>query len=163
MGKVRTNIDRKELQEGFDKVLHWITKVKDYDVYVYPKAKDEFHRQYKRICINSSLGIEKRLYSLLHECGHLLIQDNKKNYSKEYASHVSVWSDGRKNKTDKYKISLIGEEYEAWKRGARLAKRLGIKLNKDRYEQYKAHCIMSYLHWATDPDTPADPWMEETS
>lgn len=152
MGRIRNKVDKKELNEGFKKLLDWVTVTKDYDVYIYPKANDEFHRGKKRICINSSLGVEKRLYSLMHECGHLLIQDNKKRYEKQFASHAKreIWRDGRKNKTDKYKISIIEEEYEAWRRGKKLAKRLGINFDEDRFDQYRAHCIMSYLFWATE-------------
>ena len=43
---------------------------------------------------------------------------------------------------------LVEEEYEAWKRGKRLAKRLGIELDEERYEKHKTKCIMSYMHWA---------------
>ena len=50
MGRIRNKVDKKELNEGFSKLLDWVTVTKDYDVYIYPKANDEFHRGKKRIC-----------------------------------------------------------------------------------------------------------------
>jgi len=42
--------------------------------------KDEMNPAEKHISINSRQGIEKQLYSFLHECGHLLIQANWTKY-----------------------------------------------------------------------------------
>ena len=43
----------------------------------------------------------------------------------------------------------IEEEVEAWKRGKRLAKRLGIGLYEDRFDAHKAECLMTYIRWAS--------------
>ena len=76
-----------------------------------------------------------------------MIRENWTKFQKEFPAHAACGYDGRKNKTDKYRISLIEEEFEAWKRGKRLAKRLGIQLDEARFEKHKAQCLMSYIHW----------------
>ena len=54
----------------------------------------------------------------------------------------------RQEKTKKYKISVIGEEYEAWRRGRKLAKRLNIKVNKNKFDSTMARNLMTQFKWA---------------
>ena len=56
----------------------------------------------------------------------------------------------RQEKTKKCKVSVIGEEYEAWKRGRKLAKRLDIEVNKDKFDLAMTRALMSYFKWAAN-------------
>ena len=96
-------------------------------------------------------GVENRLYSLLHECGHALIRSNAKNFEYSYPAHATAELDGRKRRSDKYKVSLIEEEVEAWKRGYRLAKRLGVFIDENNFNKLKTKCLISYFNWAVEP------------
>ena len=119
-----------------------------YEIYEGPDMQDLCMSDIKEINICSRKGIEKKLYGLLHECGHALIRENWTKFQKEFPAHAACGYDRRKNRTDGYRVSLVEEEYEAWKRGKRLAKRLGIQIDEERFEKHKTKCIMSYMHWA---------------
>ena len=48
------------------------------------------------------------------------------------------------------RVAKITEELEAWKRGERLARRLGIKINEEKFDKVRSDAIMSYIEWARD-------------
>lgn len=141
-------IDKQELFAGYCAVWKYAESRLGYEVYEGPDMQDVCMSDVKEINICSRKGIEKKLYGLLHECGHALIRENWTKFQKEFPAHAACGYDRRKNRTDGYRVSLVEEEYEAWKRGKRLAKRLGIELDEERYEKHKTKCIMSYMHWA---------------
>ena len=101
----------------------------------------------KIIYSNTRQDTENQLYSLLHECGHLLIYLGNEGFEKEYPMYAYK-ATKRQEKTKKYKISVIGEEYEAWRRGRKLAKRLNIKINKNKFDLAMTKNVMTYLKWA---------------
>lgn len=41
---------------------------------------------------------------------------------------------------------------DAWEEGKNIAKELGIRLNKDKYDKYAAKWFMSYVKWYSDPN-----------
>jgi hypothetical protein len=141
-------VDKQELFAGYCAVWKYAESRLGYEVYEGPDMQDVCMSDVKEINICSRKGIEKKLYGLLHECGHALIRENWTKFQKEFPAHAACGYDRRKNRTDGYRVSLVEEEYEAWKRGKRLAKRLGIELDEERYEKHKTKCIMSYMHWA---------------
>tara|TARA_R110002110_G_scaffold297366_1_gene511475 strand:+ start:85 stop:531 length:447 start_codon:yes stop_codon:yes gene_type:complete len=141
-------IDKQEIFAGYCAVWEYAVNRLGYEVYEGPELLDVCMSDVKEINICSRKGIEKKLYGLLHECGHALIRENWTKFQKEFPAHAACGYDRRKNRTDGYRVSLVEEEYEAWKRGKRLAKRLGIELDEERFEKHKTKCLMSYMHWA---------------
>jgi len=101
----------------------------------------------KRIKVSGRLDPEKQVFVLLHECGHHLIGDKEKHerFGMGY-SRLSV--DPTVTRTFRHKCDIIDEEYEAWHRGVKLARRLKIKIDKERYDKVRAEMIKTYLVWA---------------
>ena len=141
-------VDKQTLHVGYNEVWKYAINRLGYEIYEGPDLQDVCMSDIKEINICSRKGIEKKLYGLLHECGHALIRENWTKFQKEFPAHAACGYDRRKNRTDGYRVSLVEEEYEAWKRGKRLAKRLGIQIDEERFEKHKTKCIMSYMHWA---------------
>lgn len=138
-------IDRQEFHKAYSVVWQYAVSRLGYEVYEGSDLQDVCMSDVKEINICSRKGVEKKLYALLHECGHALIRENWNKFAKEYPAHAEVGYDGRKNRTDSYRISLLEEEFEAWKRGRRLAKRLGLNIDEERFEKHKTQCLMSYV------------------
>jgi len=141
--------DQATLHEGFWKVVCWADS-RGIDVIVDSEYEDAYWSDVKQITISSKNRIENRLYSLLHECGHALVRTNKTSFAKQYPAHADISYDKRVTNSRKYKVSIIEEEVEAWKRGLRLAKRLGIDIDEYKYNKLKTKCLMSYINWACD-------------
>jgi len=142
-------VDRQALRADYAKVKEYATEILDYKVLEGSDYIDECNSHLKEITICSRTGIEKRLYGLLHECGHALIRKDWGKFSKEYRGRILGDMDGRKARTDLYKVSTIEEEVEAWRCGKTLAIRLDIELDEGRFEFHKAECLMTYIRWAS--------------
>ena len=104
----------------------------------------------KTIEINSSASLEKQVFRMLHECGHVLIFENGGNYSFE-----NVRDDTQALVKSEKTLRVI-EEIEAWNRGFKLAKRLSITLDVEKWEKSVLDAIGKYINWASRGDENED-------
>jgi len=98
----------------------------------------------KVITIHSRYPKERQLYTLLHELGHFLIHRDQKEYTRGIG-YVPTYYD---NKSIINKLSEVEEEFEAWRQGRELAKKLKIKIDRDNFEKFKASLLTTYFMWA---------------
>jgi len=88
-----------------------------------------------------------QVYEFLRELGH---HELRKDWS-EYKKVLPTVAYAESVKPNKYRrrigyyVSSIEEEYKAWERGLELAKLLGIKINKKRWNVLKNRCLMTYI------------------
>lgn len=80
---------------------------------------------------------EETLYSLLHECGHFLIQ-NADDYHIVYRDKLRPQSP-----TDWY-CGFIREEQNAWSKGYELALGLGLRIDSGAFEALSRACLEAY-------------------
>ena len=130
-------------------LLQWI-KTKGYRLR--GSNEDAYLPAEKIITYNKKLNEENRLYTVLHECGHLLVQQNAQSYEKRYKSKVQGLFDKRKCRSLRWRIDFLREEYDAWDRGFSLAKRLKIPIDEERYYNYASKCLKSYCRWVIDKE-----------
>ena len=156
-GSVSTKIKKireRLFEEGFIRIEEWLSQKKwnvdcDYDV------RDEMFPQGKYITISKRQGSEKQLYSLLHECGHLLIQQSVDNYERTYPAQARMnqfMAHRGIEKSKHYKVDVVCEEIEAWRRGKNLASRLGVFVDDKNFHKVSSLCIYSYIEWAAGND-----------
>jgi len=144
-------LERVEMNDGFNRVSDYISSKYGFSVRLCPDTPGGvccFVN--KEVVVNSSLGIEKRLYVLLHEIGHILIRWNWKKFEKEFAAHAGHFADGRKSRSKKFRVSTLEEEFEAWKRGKRIASKLSVRIDEEKFNKFKCECLMSYVNWTAD-------------
>lgn len=102
----------------------------------------------KKIKISSRASPVVQLYYILHECGHYLIGDKKlERYSMGYSQ-----DDPNAKRTFHHRCDIVDEEFEAWFRGWKLAKRLGLNLNKESFDKTRTTMLRSYFKWALKSD-----------
>jgi hypothetical protein len=144
---------RKQLFEtGLERLCDWADKrgwITDFSY----TCEDEMEPGNKMIYINTRQSVEKQLYSMIHECGHVLVQSNVKAYYKKYPAtaesrFLGVGRMRKLEKTKKYKIDTIAEEIEAWDRGKKLARRLELYIDEDNYTKLMYECVYTYVDWA---------------
>lgn len=97
---------------------------------------------------------EYLLYTLLHECGHVVV-GNYDSYKKEFKSITIADQDSRHCKSNIYRYKKLKEEMDAWEEGKLLAKKLKIRINKDKYDKYASKWFMTYVRDFIDPNSPA--------
>ena len=135
---------------GIVRLIDWLW-AKNWDVEFDYMVKDEMDPSAKCVTISTRQGVEKQLYSLLHECGHILIQSNEIRYNKKFPAQAKrncYLSHRQLEKSKKYKVDVISEEIEAWDRGKSLATRLGLYIDEDKYNEVKVTCVYTYVDWA---------------
>jgi hypothetical protein len=106
-----------------------------------------YYDENKIITINGHLAPEKQLFVLLHECGHHLI--GNRSTHQRYGYGYSAEHSPKIKRTLLHRIDVLDEELEAWHRGQRLAKRLGIRIDLARYNQTRSRYIKTYVQWAS--------------
>ena len=95
------------------------------------------------ITINPRQTKTNLIFSALHECGHIIVSD-KKSYNKNYKILNKGYLDGRHTKGLLYKYKQLREEIQAWEKGFKLSKKLGININKEDYDKYASVCFNTY-------------------
>lgn len=142
--------ENKMTKEGwnsqFIEIEGWLNS-KGYEVVLETDADDRIVWETKQVFINSRSHPETRYYTLLHECGHLLISQGAKQWAKDVPMYATV-EDLRVEKSKAYRVSLVAEEIEAWKRGRRLAKRFKHHVDNEKYDKHITECVFGYIEAA---------------
>ena len=103
----------------------------------------------KTVFINNNSTRENRLISLLHEAGHVDIHMKRKRNRNRTISGISlneqVKEIGRFTQKSKRRlIAVLTEEIDAWDKGWKIGRKLGIKISKRRYEIIRIRALMTY-------------------
>ena len=141
-------VNNAEWLEQLEAAKEWATG-KGFTVIEDTDLEDQIIYWKKMIYLNSRKHAQSRFYTLLHECGHLLVDQTSEKFGQEHPMY-SQTSDGRVARSAAYRVSLLAEEIEAWKRGRRLAARLGLFVDDAKYDAQMTQCLMSYINWAAD-------------
>ena len=147
MDKPLQKFKNRMFEDGIDLVVEWVHN-KNYSVDFDYCVQDEFRPVEKLITVNTRQGKEKQLYALLHECGHLILGNNEKLYAKKYPSSAKMayFNSNRKlENSHKYKVDVLAEEIDAWRKGKDLANRLGIYIEEENYYNIMSKCVYSYI------------------
>lgn len=100
----------------------------------------EWDPETNTILCSSAASPEKQVHTILHEIGHWM-------YETGHAARSQATSEARKGSV-RYAVDHLGEEYEAWALGARLARSIGISLGES-WERYRTECLATYIDWAS--------------
>ena len=128
-------------EESIDTLVYWLQK-RGYFVDFDRNGDDSVDREEKIVSINSTRSLETQVYVILHECGHVLVakSDNIVNGAEEVLCKYS-------ERSKIFKIFTVIEEVEAWKRGLRLANKLDIPIDKNKWNKDVARAINKYMQW----------------
>lgn len=98
-------------------------------------------RSERAIYIPKRLKGRDAVYVLLHEIGHMLVDASGRfdDVTVHVHEHARSWR-GR--------ALCVAEEWAAWDRGRRLARRLGISIDPVAYDNCAAQYLASYVHTA---------------
>lgn len=112
------------------------------------KPNGTYNSQSKEIIVSSRLATRNQVVVLLHECGHHLIGDDD-DHDKFGMGYPQ--SNPAVTKTFHHRIACLEEELEAWYRGWKLGKRLGLSIDRDHFDTMRLKCIRSYVKWTLKP------------
>lgn len=132
-------------QSNLDKIEEWLTGkgfrlIKGKEKHVV----DSVDFDVKIVFLGTRAVEENQVYSILHECGHIMNR-TKDNFAKKYKVLKEAETNVKKTKSIRYLVEEIEEETEAWRNGEVLANKLDIKLDSDKYYTYASKFLMSYI------------------
>lgn len=135
--------------EGYrNYVIGWVESKKDFDVFLINDPSgtnsDFIDWNHRHIFINSNLSFEIQTYRLLHECGHILIEDNGTKFN------IEKKAKRYNNPCLKERTYTVLEEIEAWKRAYSLAQRLSLPIDDVKWEEEYVSAISKYILWASN-------------
>lgn len=108
---------------------------------------DYYYPNDNLIELNKTSNNVSKLYSLLHEAGHLILRkNNKKKYFKFFENVANIYKD----ECLKFKsscIELLNEEIIAWYIGYNLSKKLKLKVQWKNYAKCMNNCIWVYVKY----------------
>jgi hypothetical protein len=133
------------IQEQIDYVEAYL--IDEYDIFVDfdPSGMDEYWfnpddpEDSGVVSIDSSHPPITQLIILLHEAGHIVFR-KKENKSPEHIDRETI--SGR--------MSVMHEEIMAWYEGRNLSKQLGIKIEKEMWEESYCDSLLKYIKWVLD-------------
>lgn len=105
------------------------------------------------IYIEGRHGLEIKTYLMLHELGHHEIRKDWKKFRRRFPATAKAEQVHLKTKDTKYKrrdayvVASLEEEFMAWDEGLKLGKRLGIKVNMDKWIDFKSKCLKCYINY----------------
>ena len=104
----------------------------------------------KKVVLSTRQSTQNQLFSILHECGHLLIRSNKKKYKAEYPLLNKFEENETSIKPLRFFIEETKEEILAWDKGWKLARQMKFIIEEKKYRHYAATCVMTYMAVATE-------------
>lgn len=105
--------------------------------------QDEVDFERKVVFLSLRSSPINQLYSVLHECGHVIVR-GKKTYKQDFREYINA-SEGEGRTTITSTIQEIEEEILAWREGAALAKKLHISMDREKYYKYGYKWVMTYV------------------
>lgn len=107
----------------------------------------------KDIKIEGKYPIELKVYFLLHELGHHQLRKDWNKFKKTlpssaHAEHLDFYRNvGKYKRRVTYTVSCMEEEFKAWDEGLKLAEKLGIRINMEKWLPLKAKCLIGYMRY----------------
>lgn len=145
LDRVRSQFSR--ALRDISKLVKWIGE-NGWHVLFGPGLKDEYFAEGQLIHVNSSASPPVQLVTLLHECGHILI-NTRRPYDEERFGRGWPLADGPKSKkNDIFRVAVIDEELASWEEGRKLARKLKIAVDGKLWDRLKSGSVMTYVKWA---------------
>ena len=99
----------------------------------------------KIITINSRQSLETRLYTLLHEAGHVVLYE-RCNHAGLFPN--IIYQPFKKRFSQASAIDVVRNEVLAWETAYDLAMSLGIDIDNKKWNNLRKKCLYEYCKWA---------------
>ena len=98
------------------------------------------------IIVNNRVSLEKQLYMLLHEAGHVLLREDVHHHTEHFPASVSK----TKRLSRAHKIDILREEVLAWEAGKDIARDFGIPIDNKLWHSMTCSALFKYVNWCID-------------
>jgi hypothetical protein len=139
------------MKKSLNKIINWINQY-NFKIVFDKSSNQEIDFNMKIIKINKNTKLLSQIITLLHECGHLLIYNERQKYKNKIILNLN-WKEWKQifikkiRRLKRIKIAILEEEIEAWNRGAKLAKKLCIKIPCKSWNYHKIRSLLTYTKY----------------
>ena len=98
------------------------------------------------IVVDNRVTLEKQLYLLLHETGHVLLRECEIDHERRFPAAVLKG----KRVTRAHKIDILREEVMAWEKGREIASDFQIPIDDKLWHSMVTNALNKYLKWSID-------------
>lgn len=130
-------------EQAINTLIGWLDS-KNFFIEFEREGYDAVDLDNKIVSIKSTSSVETQLYTILHECGHILVRSNDKIIG--YEDIYERYEESRSIN----KVFRVMEEVEAWKRGKILARRLCIPIDEEKWNRDMSRALKKYINWASE-------------
>lgn len=153
------NMGRYSYTGALSKLTEWAIKQGYSDITLdhHDTSQIDWHRKTlnipKDIKIEGKYPIELKCYLFLHELGHHQLRKDWSKFKKTlpasaHAEHFHFYRKvGKFKRRVTYTVSCMEEEFKAWDEGLKLAEKLGIRVNIEKWTMLKTKCLISYMRY----------------
>lgn len=130
-----------------DKVKNYLYNDYNVDIIETPELNSSYYYPKDNIIeLNKSDTLEIKLYSLLHEAGHMILRKNKNcKFSFFYPTIKCNIEPEHYLGSKSGCVETLSEEINAWYVGYNLSKTLNIKISWNKYAKFMNNCIWQYI------------------
>ena len=98
------------------------------------------------IIVDNRVTLERQLYMLLHETGHVLLRECEVEHARRYPAAVL----NSKRATRAHKIDTLREEVMAWEKGLEIASDFQIPIDDKMWHSMVTCALYKYLKWSNN-------------
>ena len=132
---------------GLEAVVGW-AKGRGLSVDFHPKVEaGRYGAEARRVEVSSRITPQKQLVIALHELGHYLIQVSGRA-ADLFPHGYNRIDEGNPSRDALHKVDVVAEEFDAWRRGWNLARRLGAPIDREYFDTVRSEYLKSYFRWA---------------
>jgi len=94
-----------------------------------------------------------RYYSLLHECAHVdLLGGPPDTRVGEPNGYLDLFYASVNERTLRHRVAVVIDEIMAWEHGIKLANKLSLGINYQKYRDFRNRNLKSYFAWCIERD-----------
>lgn len=95
------------------------------------------------IIVNNRVKLEKQLYMLLHEAGHVLLREDMDEHIKRFPA-----ADAKRGKA--FRVDTLREEVLAWETGRSMANNFDIPIDNKLWNSMVTSALHKYIKWSNN-------------
>ena len=119
------------------------------EVHYVPFGENAYYDNLAMIEIDAHQNYKYRLYTLLHEAGHVMLRSSSNSaYESFKRQFPSMKVDNRDHRGNlDHRVDVLREEVIAWEKAATLSNQLKIDLDHRSFATHRNNCLKSYIKW----------------
>jgi Zn-dependent peptidase ImmA (M78 family) len=138
-----------EFAAATDKISGWLSN-RGWEIEFFSRIDDCIDFTNKKIYVNGRRTPQSQIFGALHEAGHLILSETA-DYKERFRESDDLHRRAERVKEPlKVRVQTLGEEWEAWCLGERLAQQLDIRINISSFYTARDKDIKTYASWVAD-------------